>query len=198
MSMMTARSRYALSHFHTADAAKCSQCHAANRHPQTYFQRERHRVDPIVSANILACFYHYGRGREFDRTLKLVHSTLESRAYMDGTRYYPSPDCCLGFIGRLLRVSNNDEHLQTTLGPLLKSRIGERVGMSGSPMELAMRIITCKQMGIPCEGDCAELLSSQCDDGSWEAGWMYRYGSTGETIGNRAVTTAMAVAALSH
>ena len=60
-----------------------------------------------------------------------------------------------------------------------------------------MRIITCAQMGIACAEDRRALLDSQCEDGSWEPGWMYQYGSTRVKIGNRAVTTAMAVAALS-
>ena len=121
---------------------------------------------------------------------------LLDRSYIQGTRYYPSPDCCLWFIGRLLR-SSSDTHLQTTLGPLLKSRVQERLGLSGSTLDLAMRITTCKQMGIACEDDRYALLNLQCEDGSWEPGWMYRYGTKGIKIGNRGVTTALAVAALS-
>ncbi|KAI0001225.1 Haloacid dehalogenase-like hydrolase-domain-containing protein [Xylariaceae sp. FL0662B] len=163
---------------------------------QTYFDRGRARVDPVVSANILACFYTFNRGHEFERTLELVRSTLLDRSYMQGTRYYPSPDCCLGFIGRLLR-SSGDAHLQTTLGPLLKSRMRERVGLEGNALDLAMRIVTCAQLGVACEHDRRALLNLQGEDGSWEAGWMYQYGSTGVKIGNRGVTTAMAAAALS-
>lgn len=163
---------------------------------QTYFDRERNRVDPVVSANILACFYSYGRGHEHERTLQLVHSMLSDRSYVQGTRYYPSPDCCLGFIGRLLQ-SSSDAHLQTTLGALLKSRVRERLGLDGSALDLAMRIITCARVGVECEEDRHTLLGMQCEDGSWEAGWMYQYGTTGVKVGNRGVTTAMAVAALS-
>ena len=121
---------------------------------------------------------------------------LLDRSYIHGTRYYPSPDCCLGFIGRLLQ-SSSDAHLQMTLGPLLKSRLLERLGLDGTALDLAMRIITCSQMEIACEGDCRTLLALQCEDGSWESGWMYQYGSMGIKIGNRGVTTAMAVAAIS-
>ncbi|KAI1660681.1 hypothetical protein F4813DRAFT_348033 [Daldinia decipiens] len=60
-----------------------------------------------------------------------------------------------------------------------------------------MRIATCAQMGIACENDRRALLGLQCDDGSWEGGWLYQYGTTRVKIGNRAVTTAMAIAALS-
>lgn len=121
---------------------------------------------------------------------------LSNRSYLQGTRYYPSADCCLGFIGRLLR-SSNDPHLQLTLGPLLKSRMHERLGQGGNALDLAMRIIICTQMSVECQDDQQTLQSMQCDDGSWEPGWMYQYGSTGVKIGNRGVTTAMAIAALS-
>lgn len=126
----------------------------------------------------------------------MLQSMLLSRSYLQGTRYYPSPDCCLGFIGRLLR-SSSDAHLHMTLGPLLKSRVRERVGLGGSALELAMRISTCTQMGINCENDRRALLDMQCEDGSWEAGWMYQYGTSKVKVGNCGVTTAMAVAALS-
>ncbi|KUI72797.1 Alpha-D-glucose-1-phosphate phosphatase YihX [Cytospora mali] len=154
------------------------------------FQASHHDSMPIKT------YYDHGRGHEFERTLQVVHSVLSDRSYIQGTRYYPSADCCLGFIGRLLR-SSDDPHLQTTLGPLLKARMYERLGLGGSALDLAMRIITCTQMGIECQDDRQALLSVQCDDGSWEPGWMYQYGSTGVKIGNRGVTTAMAVAALS-
>ena len=84
-----------------------------------------------------------------------------------------------------------------TLGPLLKSRVRERLGLGGSALDLAMRILAGAAVGLTCEDDRQTLLELQCEDGSWEAGWMYHYGSTGVRIGNRAVTTAMAVAALS-
>lgn len=115
---------------------------------------------------------------------------------MHGTRYCLSPDCCLGFFGRLLQSSINNAHLQATTGPLLKSRLQERVGESGSSLDLAMRVLTCDSLGIECSVDRHTLLCLQCQDGGWESGWMYRYGSTGVKIGNRGVTTALAVKAI--
>ncbi|KAI0414171.1 HAD-like protein [Xylaria grammica] len=163
---------------------------------RTFYDPNKINVDAIASANILACFYSYGRGHELERTLQLVHSMLLDRSYLQGTRYYPSPDCCLGFIGRLVQ-SSDDPHLQATLGPLLKLRVCERLGVSGSALDYAMRIITCAQMGVACESDRLALLDLQCEDGGWEGGWLYQYGSSGVKIANRGVTTAMAVVALS-
>lgn len=76
---------------------------------------------------MLACFYSFGRGHQLGHTLQLVQSVLLHRTYIQGTRYYPSPDCCLFFFGRLLQ-SSQDVHLKATLGSLLKERMQERVG----------------------------------------------------------------------
>jgi len=40
------------------------------------------------------------------------------------------------------------------------------------------------------------LLSQQCEDGGWEAGWLYRFGETGIRISNRGVSTALAIKAI--
>ena len=145
---------------------------------------------------MLACFYHFGRGQQLGHTLKAIQSVLLNRAYIQGTRYYPSPDCCLYFFGRLLH-SSDDIHLRTTLGPLLKERMQERIGQSGNALDLAMRIATCSSLNLDCFNDRRALCDLQCEDGGWNEGWMYRYGSTGIKFGNRGVTTAMAIKALS-
>lgn len=151
----------------------------------------------MVSANVLACFYSFGRGQNLEQTLQLVHSVLLHRTYLQSTRYYLTPDICLFFFGRLYQ-SSNDVHLKATLGSLLKERTQERVGQSGSTLDLAMRILTCSMLEVSCEADRRALLNLQCEDGSWKAGWMYRFGSTGIRFGNQGVTTAIAVKALEY
>ena len=162
---------------------------------QTYFDRTRPRTDIVVSANVLACFYTFGRGQQLGLTLQMVHSALLERTYIQGTRYYPSPDCCLFFFGRLLQ-SSNDDHLRATLGPLLKERTQEQVGKTGSALDLAMRVLTCSALDLDCDVDRQTLLDLQREDGSWELGWMYRYPSTGIKLGNHGVTTAFAIKAI--
>lgn len=148
-----------------------------------------------MSANVLACFYSFGRGQQLERTLQLIHDVLLNRTYIHGTRYYPSPDCCLFFIGRLLQ-SSADDHLKKTLNSLLQERTQERVGQSGSALDLAMRILTCSALGLNCDTDRRALLDLQCEDGGWEGGWLYGYGSTGIKLSNRGVTTALAIKAI--
>ena len=79
---------------------------------------------------------------------------------------------------------------------LLRARIQERVGQSGNALDIAVRIIVCKWLNLDSDGDCQTLLTMQCEDDGWDAGCMYAYGSTGLKIGNRGVTTAMAIQAL--
>lgn len=144
---------------------------------------------------MLACFYSFGRGHQLEHTLQLIHDALLHRTYIQGTRYYSSADCCLFFFGRLLH-SSDDIHLRATLGPLLEERVLERVGQSGNALDLAMRVLTCSSLNLDCSVDRRALLDLQCEDGGWEAGWMYKFGSTGMELGNRAVTTAMAIKAI--
>jgi hypothetical protein len=128
--------------------------------------------------------------------LQYIHDFILRRAYLEGTRYYPSADCCLYFFNRLLQFAKGDSLVQATLGPLLSSRLKERVGVKGSALDLAVRIIACNSLGIRCSVDIEALLRLQRQDGSWEIGWMYRYGSTGIKIGNQGVTVAMILKAI--
>ena len=127
--------------------------HSLTQIYKTYFDREKPRTDIVVTANVLACFYHFGRGYQLTRTLQHIHDALLHRTYIHGTRYYPSSDCCLGFFGRLLQSSNDEAHLQATIGSLLKSRLQERVGESGSALDLALRVLACDSLDIECSVD---------------------------------------------
>ncbi|EGO25300.1 hypothetical protein SERLADRAFT_448283 [Serpula lacrymans var. lacrymans S7.9] len=152
---------------------------------QTYFDHRRPRFDPVVCVNSLTLFYSYGRGSQLRRTLHWVREVLLHRAYLDGTRYYATPECFLYFLSRLLQTTNNST-LSEYLKPLLRERIQERIGAEGDALALAMRLLTCAYLNIRNEVDLRTLLPLQCEDGGWENGWIYKYGSSGITIGNRA------------
>jgi hypothetical protein len=153
----------------------------------------------------------------------MLHSFLLNREYERGTRYYPDADNCLYFLSRLLRQINHSsntsrptqsqsfsrpptppddsvcdfeqDHLKITR--LLIDRVFERVGTpAGGAVQLALRILTCAHWAIPCRKDVATLKAMQQDDGGWQGEWMYRYGSTGIRLGNRAVATALACKAI--
>lgn len=137
-------------------------------------------------------FYKYGRGHQLQRTLEWVHDVLLHRAYVDGTRYYDTGDCFLFFVSRLLKTSQ-DPQLQNYLGALLKDRTQERIGAPGDALNLAIRLQVCHAFGLDNDVDMKTLLSLQWEDGGWEAGCMYKYGATGLKLGNRGLTTALAI-----
>ena len=166
-----------------------------NRNWQTYFDTERQRTDPIVALNVLTLFYSHGRGDELAQTLEWVLGVLEHRAYLDGTRYYETAECFLFFASRLLRTTA-DASLHARLAPLLRERILERSGASGDALALSMRVLAGAIVGVRMERDLATLLPLQCEDGGWGPSWIYKYGSSDIKIGNRGLTTVLALNAI--
>ncbi|KAG1872508.1 HAD-like domain-containing protein [Suillus subalutaceus] len=159
---------------------------------QTYFDHRRRQFDPVVCVNALTLFYSYGRGHQLDRTLHRIREVLLHRAYLDGSRYYVTPESFLYFLGRLLEISN-DISLAAYIKPLLIERIQERIGADGDAVALSMRLRLCAYLGLRNDVDLHTLLPLQCEDGGWEIGWIYRYGSSGIRIGNRGLTTSLAM-----
>lgn len=162
---------------------------------QAYFDHGRPRIDPVVCTNVLSLFCSYGRGHELSETFQWVYEVLLHRAYLGGTRYYTTPECFLFFLSRLIGCSDSPE-LHQQLKPLLIDRIWERVGVEGDALALAMRVLICKSMGIRNEIDFRSLLPLQCDDGGWEICWMEKSPGPGIRIGNRGLTTALAINAI--
>ncbi|KAG1822773.1 HAD-like domain-containing protein [Suillus subaureus] len=162
---------------------------------QTYFDHRRPRFDPVVCVNALTLFYSYGRGHQLDRTLHWIRKVLLHRAYLDGTRYYATPECFLYFLGRLLEITNNI-YLAAYIKPLLIERVQERIGADGNATALSMRLRLCAYLGLRNDVDLRTLLPLQCEDGGWEIGWIYRFGSSGIKIGNRGLTTSLAMKAI--
>ncbi|KAF7376184.1 Alpha-D-glucose-1-phosphate phosphatase YihX [Mycena sanguinolenta] len=162
---------------------------------QTYFDHQRPRFDPVVCVNVLTLFYAYNRETELHSTLQWICEVLRNRAYLEGTRYYETAECFLYFLSRLL-LSSNDQALHEALGALLKERLQERIGVEGDALQLAMRIVACNSMGVRNTVDLRKLRELQCEDGGFEIGWMYKYGSSNIKIGNRGLTTAFAIKAI--
>ena len=120
---------------------------------------------------------------------------LEHRAYLNGTRYYETAECFLFFASRLLRTAA-DTSLHARLAPLLRERIVERAGAPGDALALSMRVLAGAVVGVRMERDLAALLPMQCEDGGWDLLWVYRQGSSDIKIGNRGLTTALALNAI--
>jgi len=148
-----------------------------------------------VCLNVLSLFYSRGRGHELANTFEWVLGVLEHRAYLDGTRYYETAECFLFFSARLLHKVR-DEAVHARLAHLLRERVLERAGSSGDALALAMRVLVGAAVGLRLERDLRELLPLQCEDGGWGPSWIYKYGSSGIKIGNRGLTTALALNAI--
>ncbi|EIT75023.1 hypothetical protein AO1008_07754 [Aspergillus oryzae 100-8] len=156
----------------------------------------RERIDPVVCVNVLRLFCTYGRGIALPLTLQWVYDVLAHRAYINGTRYYTSPESFLYFVGQLCRFSTGVLALRP-LETLLIDRLKERLQVKADPLSLAMRILTCLSVGVSqVEVDLREFLSMQCEDGSWEPCPFTRYGLSKVSIGNRGLTTAFVVKAV--
>ncbi|KAI0346711.1 HAD-like protein [Trametopsis cervina] len=162
---------------------------------QTYFDHKRRRTDPVVCVNVLTLFHSQGRGSELSSTQAWVLDVLKNRAYLDGTRYYTSPDSFLYFLARLLKVTP-DVSLREALRPLLEERLRESIGAPGDALALSMRIIACSTLAARNEVDLRKLLPMQLEDGSWGPGNIYKYGSSGIGIGNCGLSTAVALKAI--
>lgn len=148
--------------------------------------------------NVLAFFYSNDRGTDLARTLAWVLAVLNTRAYMDGTRYYDTPECFLYFVGRLLALAPaSASELHATFRPVLLQRVMERVGVPSDALALAMRISVLSQIGgIVADRDVAALKALQCEDGGWPNCYVYRQGSSSVRIGSRGLTTAIALNAI--
>ena len=60
-----------------------------------------------------------------------------------------------------------------------------------------MRISISSTLGLlPNLMDVVQLLDSQNEDGGWDGGWFYKYGSSGILIENVGLTSALALKAL--
>ena len=129
----------------------------------------------MVCTNVLALFSKYGRADELQKTFDWVYHVLLYRAYIDGTRYYATPECFFYFLSRLISIPDLAPNKASLLKPLLRERVYERVGTGGDALALAMRILVCASVGLQTSSaDKEALLNFQLDDGGWEAGWFYK------------------------
>ena len=162
---------------------------------KVYFPPCGHRqyVDPVVCLNALYLFALVGREAEARATLDFVRRWALSGEYIEGTRYYPSPDVFLYFLFRF--VDRFPSAAESLAGPLRRG-LRERFDTSRSPLDLAIRVMLARKMGIANDGDHRRLTDSQARDGAWAAGPFFRFGKRRGFFGSRELTTAFAIKAL--
>jgi hypothetical protein len=163
---------------------------------QTYFTDFKNRVDPIVCCNALSLFYTFGRGEKLRETLDWVRQVLVNRAYMHGTAFYPMPEAFLYFFHRMLQKMKDQPALREELQTILRERLRERIGIPVDAISLGMRLICFAEVGIRDHVGLQTLCSMQTEDGGWELGTVYQYASKKLRIGNRGLSTALAIRAI--
>lgn len=163
---------------------------------QTYFDPTRPRTTPEVCCNILRLFHKSGSGSDprAKKTEDFVVDCLNNNACLNGSRHYTTPESFLYFVARLY-AETSSMSLRKRLDAI-KSQLQERLGVSVNPLALAFRLFACQAVAMEPElyrRDLQTFLMLQDEDGGWPAGHFCCFARMGARIGNRGLTTALAV-----
>jgi hypothetical protein len=150
-------------------------------------------VDPSVCANSLYLIALNRRVYQAQKTIDFIYNVLESGDYLNGTRYYPSPDSFLYFLSKACSESTE---LMGRFKPLLLEKVAERFGTTQNTLDLSMRILVCKNLGEVNYSDRAALSSLQLGSGAFPKDSFFRYSETVGYLGSESISTAFAIAAL--
>ena len=160
---------------------------------QSYLSPEKIRIDALMCVNGLALFHEHNRGPQLAATEEWIFKVLCTRAFRDGTHYYPSPDLFLYYVSRLLRKAPN---LRARFGPVLRDCVLERMKAAGDALALAARVIAAARCGVRNDAKMAKLLALQRGDGSWDKGVVYRFTRVEGVAWHQGFTVALAVLAV--
>ena len=160
---------------------------------QSYLSHEKIRIDALMCVNGLALFHEHGRGHQLAATEEWIFKVLCTRAFRDGTHYYPSPDLFLYYVSRLLRKAPT---LRARFGPVLRDWVLERMEADGDALGLAARVIAGARCGVRNDAGMAKLLALQRGDGSWDKGVVYRFTRVEGVAWHKGFTVALAVLAI--
>ena len=163
---------------------------------QTYFDPTRPRTTPEVCCNILRVFHKFGFGSDprTKITEDYIVDCLHNNACLNGNRHYSTPESFLYFIARL-HAETGSESLRKRLDTV-KVQLQARLNVPVNPLALALRLFACQSVDIDPQlyrRDLETFVSLQDEDGGWPAGHFCCIGRTGARIGNRGLTTALAV-----
>lgn len=166
---------------------------------ETYFDPTGERsgiVDPVVCCNVLFLAYTLGRGQEpaVLATLEYVHRVLVEEAFVDGTRYYHSPDTFLYFLGRVVHFF--PEETGEVLREGLEAAVRKRLGIGEHTLDIAQRAILCAWFDLDDEGECDRLRAMREGNGLWPTDALFRYGRKKVYFGSQVMTAAFVMGAL--
>ena len=157
-------------------------------------QGERRRLDATVCANAAHLFFLLGREVEIEPTLGHLTHVIESDGYLDGTRYYQSPEAFLFFCARMATASG--AAADRFVDPLRRALDRHPLADSAGASDVAMRLGAAARVGGHIGSLPSRLVDLQAADGSWAPHAVYRFGRRHGFFGSSALVTAFAVDAL--
>ncbi|KAF3014150.1 hypothetical protein E8E14_000141 [Neopestalotiopsis sp. 37M] len=165
---------------------------------QMYFDAERPRTGPEVCCNILRMFHRFGYDTHpaAKKTEDYVVCCLDNSACLDGNRHYTAPETFLYFVARLHSETRSEALRRRLRG--IKAHLEGRLNEPTNPLALALRLFACQILAVEptlYRRDLERLLALQDEDGGWPAGQLCCLGRTRVPIGNRGLTTALALSA---
>ncbi|MBI2045466.1 hypothetical protein HYT23_05380 [Candidatus Pacearchaeota archaeon] len=152
------------------------------------------RVDHVSLSNVLYFLNLLGRGNQAKESEDFVFDQLSSGRYLEGTRYYHSPDSFIYFLSKSMNFPNLGERFK----PVLARELSKRINSTNFPLDLAMRSITADALCFPNDRERRNLRDLQEPDGSWPFDAIYHYGSKAGYFGSKAITTSFAIEALKN
>jgi len=155
------------------------------------FNREN-RFDEVALCNISYFLFQEGFEFEAEKQFPTIRDFFTSKKYLNGTRYYFSPETAIYFASRLTEFPKGNEQLHSILETSLK----ERIGKTDFPLDLAMRVTSAYRLGLNNNIDFQKLISIQNSDGSFPEDAIYKYGSKEEYFGSKEISTAFSIEAL--
>ncbi|WP_327255829.1 hypothetical protein [Streptomyces sp. NBC_01244] len=179
------------------------------REPRTLNRGRKH--DAVACANALYAIHLAdpqtltGAQTVISASMRYLTDHLTSRRYLDGTRYYPSPDAFLYAASRLCARFPSSTHALTGH---LRRAWQEREEYAdtqaapesgpGMPLDLALRMLTAGNLALTTGQDQRRrlLARAQRPDGSWAACPYYRMGRFPVFFGSSYLTTLFCLRAL--
>lgn len=164
---------------------------------KVYFDSKKKYIDPIVCINALYFLYFIGKNKNkiTKENEKFIYDFFKNESYLNGTRYYHSPDTFLFFLTRLVMKLPKD--LKNKYHNLLKKAIQKRRLKTNYPLDIAIRVYLSKIFGINNKVEFDKLLKMQSIDGSWPIDGFFRNDNKNLYFGCKELTTAFAIKALS-
>lgn len=132
------------------------------------------RIDPVVIANVLYLACLSGYDDLMSENLMYLENYLTKGYWLEGSRYYHSPDSVLFFIWRMLRKCAKEK---SSVSYVLEKALLQRTGTTWHTLDLAQRVIMSKWAGIDNRVDRQRLRKKIDDSGNIEPDSLFRYGN---------------------